>query len=151
MTGKNNGSDTDRWGRKDWCLRLPLRYEHRRHCRCRPGRRVGRRPAETSRRSYRPRLQIHVLQPGTGIDREGYQGAGLKPRYRGRLLPPFAREDFPHRLLQCRTQSISVRDGFDPRAGFVGAYRQGRRDRKSQSDDLRRSGASTPSCPAGSR
>ena len=43
----------------------------------------------------RPRLQVHVLEPRPGADREGHQGAGPDPRRRRRLLAAPAREDLP--------------------------------------------------------
>ena len=91
-------------------------------------------------RGHCTRLQVHVLQPGPGTDREGYQGTEADPRGGGSLLPAPARKDLPHCLQRRRSKPVPVRAGLHPRAGLVGAHRQGRRHRKGQGHDLGRRG-----------
>ena len=66
------------------------------------------------------RLQVHVLQPGPGTDREGYQGTGPDPRGGGRLFPPPARKDLPQCLQRRGSESLPVRTGLHPRTGSPG-------------------------------
>ncbi len=87
---------------------------------------LGRRAGE---RGGRPRLQVHVLEPGPGPDRGGHQGTGPDAGRGGGLLAPHAREDVPDGLRAGRAQPLPVRDGQHPRAQLLDHQRTARRPR----------------------
>ena len=91
------------------------------------------------------RLQVHVLQPGPGADREGHQGAGARPAWWWRpARRTCTRTTFRDGLRQRRAEPLPVRAGLHPRAGLLGAHRQGRRHREGQGHALRRRRARQP-------
>ncbi len=105
---------------------------------------MGCQPSERTRRGHRPRLQVHVFQPGAGADRERHQGTRADPRGGSGLLATPARKNLPHCLRTGGTEPVPVRDGFDPRAGFVGPHGQGSRHHQGPGSGLRRRGTRDP-------
>jgi heterodisulfide reductase subunit A2 len=76
----------------------------------------------SSGRGHCARLQVHVLEFGAGVDREGHQGTGLTRVVVAACSPHLHEKTFPHRGEECGLESVFGGVGFDPRAGFVGAY-----------------------------
>ena len=72
----------------------------------RGGPRLGPREPRGQGRRRRPRLPLHVLEPGPGAHRAGHQGARPRAHRGGRLLTAHAREDLPRGQRERRPQPL---------------------------------------------